>query len=661
MPDSPIVADGDAGFIGFASRLNPVTLPSGMLQDSVNMRLDRGVAQTRKGAKRLADDISPGEVPLTLPLSIDAGAILRASYSGGIFGSAVLRSPDEVNSMEVIVLASSDRAYTVLLDGSIQVSTEWSEGFLTDESGNEIVTDTLEEIVTSKLPASIPFPSAPSETIEETDTVTMLQAYDRLYVLREADPTVAGWGEKSLTVGGITVISTTATVNCASHGFLAGQRVRLEGSSVAAFSGHEYDIQTVAGDGNSFTITVPSGTANDTTLTGRTVRRVKPPIYWTGDPAANFVRSDGNVPAEGPTYKTLRSVGWASYINGRLLIPDGRDQVAVSDLANPNLFDPYWASFKANQGSNDYIVAIHPWVEGSVLVFMRRSIWLAEVNELNVANGNDTLLSRLTILTDEIGCSARRSIATAGQYVYFLSDAGVYRLDSRLDLKLRGDTKPLSEPIADKLANIDASNAKNAVGLWFNNRYYLAVQERGQSNQQTVYIYNALNEAWETKDVLPAGVDNFLVAAYEDERRVFASSREGKLFLLEEQEDGDDPSSGTVTSTIPVAGSIRTRRFGGNNLHNKRFIRTMADCVLPAGSTVTLKASLLNPDDEVEIGSQTNSNGSEEDYSVKAPIRRRAHAADIIFNTTAGRPQIRSVQIEAATATMAQAETRNAA
>ena len=59
-----VIRDGDSGFIGFASRLNPLTLPAGMLQDSVNMRLDRGVAQTRKGAKRLADDISTADEPL---------------------------------------------------------------------------------------------------------------------------------------------------------------------------------------------------------------------------------------------------------------------------------------------------------------------------------------------------------------------------------------------------------------------------------------------------------------------------------------------------------------------------------------------------------------------------------------------------------------------
>ena len=67
-----VIRDGDQGFVGFASRLNPLTLPAGMLQDSVNMRLDRGVAQTRKGAKRLADSISTTDEPLTVPFTLAA-------------------------------------------------------------------------------------------------------------------------------------------------------------------------------------------------------------------------------------------------------------------------------------------------------------------------------------------------------------------------------------------------------------------------------------------------------------------------------------------------------------------------------------------------------------------------------------------------------------
>ena len=45
--------EGDDTFIGFASRLDAANLKPGMLQASFNARLQRGIAQPRKGTKRL--------------------------------------------------------------------------------------------------------------------------------------------------------------------------------------------------------------------------------------------------------------------------------------------------------------------------------------------------------------------------------------------------------------------------------------------------------------------------------------------------------------------------------------------------------------------------------------------------------------------------------
>jgi len=52
MPQE-LQAEGDDMFTGFASRLDPANLKPSMLQASNNMRLGRGVAQPRRGTKRL--------------------------------------------------------------------------------------------------------------------------------------------------------------------------------------------------------------------------------------------------------------------------------------------------------------------------------------------------------------------------------------------------------------------------------------------------------------------------------------------------------------------------------------------------------------------------------------------------------------------------------
>jgi hypothetical protein len=668
MPlESPILRDGDAGFAGYASRINPVALPAGMLQLSENMRLDRGVAVTRKGAKRMADGISVSSPPLTVPFVLNPAPnepVVQSTYAGGIFAASVYRSPDQIQSAEIVVLAGGDRAYTILLDDNESFAGVWSGGFLVTELGEEIVDEDGNYLVISALPQELAYPTSPDEIIEPTDTVSMTQANNRLYLFREADAARPGFVFKSVTSGGITVSGTTATVNLTNHGYPAGARVRIEGSNVAAFDGVEYDIDVANTD--DFEITVPSGTANDITTSGRTVRRVKAPLFWDGV-TTGFVRSPGGVPTGlGATFKTMRSAAFGTYVNNRLVLPDGKNNVLISDILDANTYDPYWQSFRAGSGSNDFVVAVHPWVEGAFLVFCRKSIWLAEVNQFSSTDGTgtaiDTALSKLTLLTDEVGCAARRSIATAGTFVYFLSDAGVYRLDTQLDLKLRGNTKPLSDPISNQLEDLNAALLKNSVGLWYNNRYYLAVPLAGADNNNGVFLYNALNDQWETRDIYGFGVDDFIVATRANERRLFVSNRAGKLMLLDEIEEGDQSPDQEADLISAVPGRIVTRRYGMDSMSSKRFVRALSDVVLPSTGSIVVRAILVNPDRTITlVPGQTNDSGLSEDYTLKQPIRQKAHYAELEFQTTASRPEIRNVSIEAAGPSRPPTETRNAA
>jgi hypothetical protein len=665
--DSPIARDGDMGFIGYSSRLNPVSLPAGMLQLSENMRLDRGVAVTRKGVKRMADDISPADTPLTLSFFLTPPPdepIVRSSYTGGVFASAVLRSPDEVNGIEVIALAGSDRAYLFLPNGT-SISEAWTDGALAVDGTDNLATEDGEEIYISLLPTELTYPGSPDETIEPTDKVSMLQAYDRLYLFREADITQAGWGTQYTNASGITVSGAVATVNVSGHGYVAGATVRITGSASAAFDGQEYRVATAATD--TFTIAVPSGTSPDASANIE-VRRVKPPLYWSGDPTTDFVRTTAGIPDVGITYRRLRSTAWASYINNRLIVPDGKQNVMLSDIFDPDTFDVFWQSFRVGVGGDDRVMAVHPWVDNSFLVFCRKSIWIATINQFYSTDGSaasiDTPVSKLELLTDEIGCSARSTIQTAGQFIYFLSDSGVYRLDSRLDLKLRGQTLPLSDPISDQIADLNANLVEQSVSLYFNNRYYIAVPLNNPStgNNNGIFIYNQLNEQWESRDILGVGVNNFLVADLNQRRRIFISNQAGKLMLLDEVEEGDENPSASVGGSSPVQGRIITRRYGMGSMSQKRFLRALSDVVLPNSASVTIRALTINPDQTITlIPSQTNTSGVGEDYTLKNSIRQRAHYCDLEFLTTANRPEIRNVSIEAATPTMSPTETRHAA
>ena len=715
MPlESPVLRDGDAGFIGFASRVNPVTLPAGMLQDSVNMRLDRGVATTRKGSKRLTDTIGTTGAPLTLdfPLGADKAvtSITRASTTATVTATAhgfttgdqvnirgatqtqyngdfliTLDSIDPTNKFTYTVSGSpaTPATGTIIANNGPEVRDAYAGGLYAAgvfasqnyDSANEYIVLAGSGSATlwrqGQSPVAKNYPSSPSETIEGTDTVSIVQAFDRLYVLREADRTVSGWEEKLTDAGGISVSSATATVSFASaHGYPSGARVRIEGSTTPAFDGHEFDIvdNAPAGDNTHFTITVPSGTATHAAA-GIKVRRVKPPIYWDGG-SGDFVRASAGVPAEGVTYTKMPSVGWASYHNNRLWLARNRDTVAISDVLDPDLYDPFWNSFRAGAGGDDRIVAVHPWIEGQALVFCRKSIWLATLNQFASTDGSDfsvdTPVSGLTLLTNEIGCSARNTIVTAGNFVFFLSDAGIYRLDSRLDLKLRGDTRPLSEPIADLFDQVVQSRVeRSAFAIWHNNRYLIALPTSTDplDGNQLLLSWNSLNQQWEYRDTYPASasVNQILVGTYDNQRRVFTMPRSGNLYLLEENNNARDDNAVNAGTSL-VTGRIRTRRYGFGTMSTKRFVRSLADVVLPDTAGITVKAVTVNPDNEVTlVPGQTNTSGLSEDYTLKQPIRAKAHYCELIFETTADRPEIRNVSIEAHGPSLPPTETRNAA
>jgi len=79
--------DGDKGFIGLNSRDNPSSLPEGYVSESINYRLDRGVATPRRGLQR--------------------------KTIGGIIGQDIYGTCTYINStgQEIIVLITTDKLW----------------------------------------------------------------------------------------------------------------------------------------------------------------------------------------------------------------------------------------------------------------------------------------------------------------------------------------------------------------------------------------------------------------------------------------------------------------------------------------------------------------------------------------------------------------------
>jgi len=213
---------------------------------------------------------------------------------------------------------------------------------------------------------------------------------------------------------------------------------------------------------------------------------------------------------------------------------------------------------------------------------------------------------------------------------------------------LRGNTKPLSEPIDDIVQTINPNAVSASNAIYFNNRLYLAVPTNGSTTCNTLLIYNLLNEAWESVDTYPFSLDALLVTTYNNQRRMFAVSYSGgAIFLLEQYTNGKDDSANGSTQ-VAVSGSITTRRFFWSQLNRKRFNSVAVASFLPAGTSVSVIAQTINPDNSTQVVSFTNTTGADNDFTVKAPIRRSADYLQLTINTSGGQPTIRAVSADAA-------------
>jgi hypothetical protein len=690
---SPIVRDGDTAFLGLQSRRNPLTIKEGFLQVARNIRLDRGIAQTRKGARRLAAGISVGATPVTVPFTLHGGdpvTSITQSSNVATVTTAVPHGLGSVGSQFYVEIAGVTGATAAAYNGKFTVTITGNSTFTYNVSGspasnppgtitwawpvlltnyagglfgagvyssprydfaNEYIvlcgptTAYLYRQGSSLLTLSYPI-SPITEQILPDDIVNTLQAFDRLYLFR--------WRPSDLQqkVSSITQSSGTATITLPSaHGYAVGEVVRLSGSDQSGFNldaviASVPSTPAIGGQPTTFTVAVPSATAANTS-TSLFAQRVLCPLVWDGI-TAGFVRVPTGTSPLGPTFSRMVSPtnGICAYYNNQVVLCNSRDTLLISDVLDPDTYDPMLKGFRTNTGSNDYLVAIHPYADGQVIAFLRKSIYLGTLVLASDGTSVDVNQSKLQLLTTEVGCAARMTVATAGNFVYFLADQGVYRLDnSNLDLALRGNTLPLSEPIADIFSTINQAAVGTSNAVYFGNRYYLAVPTGNATSPNTLLIYNQLNESWESVDTNLPALDRLVVSDYGTTRRLFAASNSGSVFLLEENESSND-DTGTGTAQASVNGVITTRRYFYGQLARKRLGNVAVSAMLPSGSSVNVAAVTTDPDNTTTIATVTNS-GADNDYTIRTPIRRPGTYLDLTVTTSGGRPTIRAVSADA--------------
>ena len=166
----------------------------------------------------------------------------------------------------------------------------------------------------------------------------------------------------------------------------------------------------------------------------------------------------------------------------------------ASDILDFNTMDQISNQFKPSSGQSDYLVALKPFTQDSIVAFFRKSIHLMSGVSGSLADVSTNLV------TDEIGCSARKSVVQVANQILFLSDQGVYGIQFLDEFNLRGVEIPLSESIQPFIDRINQDYVHLSCGVYFDNRYWLATcldSEPGAGNAttlNTILVYSFINQ-----------------------------------------------------------------------------------------------------------------------------------------------------------------------
>ena len=189
-----------------------------------------------------------------------------------------------------------------------------------------------------------------------------------------------------------------------------------------------------------------------------------------------------------------------------------RTEIVASDVLDFDTYDVIGNQFNITAGQSDYIVALEPF-QDQLIVFMRKSI--------HVINGITGSLTdcTTTLLTTEVGCSARKTIVQVANKIYFLSDKGLYAIEYFDEVNLRGVGVPITETIQPIMDRINQNYSFLSAAVYHNNRIFLATvldSVPGANNAykvNTVIVWNLLNGGVESIDTVDSWTSRFATSS----------------------------------------------------------------------------------------------------------------------------------------------------
>jgi len=454
---------------------------------------------------------------------------------------------------------------------------------------------------------------------------------------------------------------------------VAGDRIRISATDVAL-------IEPIVGE----TFIVTSANATDIYFNAPL-----PDKTYASGGGSEFIEF-GSRYSLGLGFTHMPAPKWAVYFQRRLWCPyfyepggtgvsptytdrEVRDEIAASDILDPNTFDSVASQFRVTAGIADYLVGLHPFYDDRMIVFNRNSV--------HMITGTQGTLSDTTLreLTREVGCVARKTIVSKGNVILFLSDDGVYGLEFLDEYNLRGVEEPLSKPIQPYIDRINKGLAADAIAIYFDNRYYIALpldSERDANDatgNNSVLIFNIKNKGWESIDTFgdnDFNITNFLKGQSEERNELYIVNENGGLHLVDSRSEAQDVySTSTVGDSIQsgIDYEFKTRGYAFKDYGRKKYKKAVVQMQSDrdnasdveflfstedpdsAETEVTDIATLLDP--SIGLPGQLEPNETA-DFSFRLGNPRGVYGVltikrKIVGSTAVGRPRVSSIAIEA--------------
>jgi hypothetical protein len=702
--DTAIISAGDSFFLGLNNRLRPDQLEPGILAYSQNGRMGvNGAWQPRKGINFFSGLIDTSSEALILPFYVYASkSILSAvrvaetvtitTTTSHLFnnasqvGIAGLTGTVDPNGNRTVTVTGAT-TFTIFLAGAPGSETYTGTGTAGSPSISALVNaaygsclfsnplDDNEEYIivalydkamavnlTTGVETNITYPA--SLTI--TENVKLLQAFNKVYIFRD--------GATALEFDGN--IASTPTFTKVANGNYTQPLVFTAAANTACSAGVVTVTETAHGlsIGDSVTI-IDKGSSPLTNLQSYVVNGV--PTSGTFTFFANvddFTATSvvlGKPQSVGLGFVHSPAPAWAAYHQRRLIVPyqytstgtSGSevitnrgvyDEILISDILDADTYDQLNNQLKVTAGIADYLQFVHPFTDDNAVVFNRNSIHL-----LDGLSGSLTDIS-LKEITREAGLVAQKSVVTIGNKIFFLSDNGVYATQFGDLYNLRGAGLPLSDPIDPIIKRINPDYAQNAVAIYHDNRYFIAVPLDSATTNNAILVFNLLNQQWESIDIVAGSgwdVSNLISAGAGGVNKLYAVNRLGGIHILDSREDDVDVVALGIavppTSVRPTS-YAQTRQYSMGDTDRKKFnsfeIHTESSSTNTSNATISVETE--NVDSTATLGTLGGYLGAvlpiNEDASVRGRIgNMRGYGIQMTFTPTQGRPLLRMVRINA--------------